>query len=186
MVYEKLSWRNCKCPVDLGEPGQIVLLKFHPSKNPENHQTSDNIVWSEKFFFSSSTLFLMWPIPCVLFTLFDVQSSGDTICQYSTLHFDSWLDQLNCCVYTSSRDIAWICGTLSWRYWLLHPVYHASSLSSAKSSAGETDSLQHSFRCSENFSHFTSPKLDFWRLNICNINRHQSSTLRVVRLSYPT
>ena len=34
MVYEKLSWRNCKCPVDLWEPGQIVLLKFHPSKNP--------------------------------------------------------------------------------------------------------------------------------------------------------
>ena len=35
MVHEKLSWRNCKCPVDLWQPGQIVLKKFHPSKNPE-------------------------------------------------------------------------------------------------------------------------------------------------------
>ena len=34
MVHEKLSWRNCKCPVDLWQPGQIVLKKFHPSKNP--------------------------------------------------------------------------------------------------------------------------------------------------------
>ena len=37
MVHEKLSWRNCKCPVDLWPPGQIVLKKFHPSKNPESH-----------------------------------------------------------------------------------------------------------------------------------------------------
>ena len=35
MVHEKLSWRNCKCPVDLWQPGQIVLKKFHPSKNPD-------------------------------------------------------------------------------------------------------------------------------------------------------
>ena len=34
MVHEKLSWRNCKCPVDLWQTGQIVLKKFHPSKNP--------------------------------------------------------------------------------------------------------------------------------------------------------
>ena len=34
MVHEKLSWRNCKCPVDLWQPGQIVLKKFHRSKNP--------------------------------------------------------------------------------------------------------------------------------------------------------
>ena len=36
MVHEKLFWRNCKCPVDLWPPGQIVLKKFHPSKNPGN------------------------------------------------------------------------------------------------------------------------------------------------------
>ena len=36
MVHVKLSWRNCKCPVDLWQPGQIVLKKFHPSKNPVN------------------------------------------------------------------------------------------------------------------------------------------------------
>ena len=35
MVHEKLSWRNCECPVDLWQPGQIVLKKFHPSKIPE-------------------------------------------------------------------------------------------------------------------------------------------------------
>ena len=35
LMPEKLSWRNCKCPVDLWQPGQIVLKKFHPSKNPE-------------------------------------------------------------------------------------------------------------------------------------------------------
>ena len=40
MVYEKLSWRNCKCPVDLWEPGQIFLLKFHPSKNPAEPKVS--------------------------------------------------------------------------------------------------------------------------------------------------
>ena len=36
MVHEKLSWMNCKCPVDHWQPGQIVLKKFHPSKNPEH------------------------------------------------------------------------------------------------------------------------------------------------------
>ena len=35
MVHKKLSWRICKCPVDLWQPGQIVLKKFHPSKNPD-------------------------------------------------------------------------------------------------------------------------------------------------------
>ena len=34
LVHEKLSWRNCKCPVDLWQPGQIVLKKYHPSKIP--------------------------------------------------------------------------------------------------------------------------------------------------------
>ena len=34
MVHEKLSWKNCKCPVDLWQSGQIVLKKFHLSKNP--------------------------------------------------------------------------------------------------------------------------------------------------------
>ena len=36
MVHEKLSWRNCKCLVDLWQPGQIVLKKCHPSKNLES------------------------------------------------------------------------------------------------------------------------------------------------------
>ena len=35
MVHEKLSWRNCKCPVDLWQPGQIALKKFHHSKKPD-------------------------------------------------------------------------------------------------------------------------------------------------------
>ena len=34
MVHGKLSWRNCKCPVDFWQPGQIVPKKFQPSKNP--------------------------------------------------------------------------------------------------------------------------------------------------------
>ena len=42
MVHEKLSWRNCKCPVDLWQPGQIVLKKFHPSKNPGIHRSLVN------------------------------------------------------------------------------------------------------------------------------------------------
>ena len=49
MVHEKLSWRNCKCPVDLWQPGQIVLKKFHPSKNPGCIYASVNktITWSD-------------------------------------------------------------------------------------------------------------------------------------------
>ena len=44
MVHEELSWRNCKCPVDLWQPGQIVLKKFHPSKNPVIPATQINIM----------------------------------------------------------------------------------------------------------------------------------------------
>ena len=42
MIHEKLSWRNCRCPVDLWQPGQIVLKKFRPSKNPEIGMTIEN------------------------------------------------------------------------------------------------------------------------------------------------
>ena len=49
MVHEKLSWRNCKCPVDLWQPGQIVLMKFHLSKNPAPHSPAIVMDWNNLY-----------------------------------------------------------------------------------------------------------------------------------------
>ena len=65
MVHKKLSWRICKCPVDLWQPGQIVLKKFYPSKNPATLNYDEWMAFCGTW---QGTKLLYIPIRKVIFT----------------------------------------------------------------------------------------------------------------------